>query len=103
VQLPQKRQPRRRLTVEQHEDDREIVLFQAAVECLVVLHRLPRADALFAHQQDEGRRLGDLAGKLGEPQAPARRLFGAKNILASGSLRRSAASRLCMSPKSCEL
>src|SRR5262249_38062077 len=35
----------------------------------------------------------------GSHKPPARSTFGAKKTLASGSLRRSAASRLCMSPK----
>jgi hypothetical protein len=39
----------------------------AAIECFVVLHRLPRADTLFADQQDEGCRFGDPVGKLREP------------------------------------
>jgi len=81
VQLPQKRQPRRRLTVEQHEDDGEVMLLDAAVECFVVLHRLPWADAVFAHQQDEGRRLGDLPSKLREPQAPGAQALRRKKYL----------------------
>jgi|SRR5262249_54047093 len=39
----------------------------------------------------------------GNQKPPARRLVGAKKIWALGSLRRSAASRPCMSARSCEL
>jgi hypothetical protein len=69
MQLPQERQPRRGLTIEQHEEDWEVIFLHAAVEGLVVLDYLPRPDALFANEQDEGGGLGDCAGKLGEPQS----------------------------------
>jgi hypothetical protein len=77
MQLPQERQPRRGLTIEQHEEDWEVIFLHAAVEGLVVLDYLPRPDALFANEQDEGGGLGDCAGKLGEPQA-----FGPQALLA---------------------
>ena len=67
VQLPQERQPRRGLTFEQHEHDREVLLLHAAVERLVIFHRLPRAESLLADQQDEGGGLGDFLGKFREP------------------------------------
>jgi hypothetical protein len=78
MQLPQERQPRRRLAVEQHNDHREVMLLHAAVERLVVFHYLPRADALLANQQDEDRRLGDRTRKLREPQASGPQAFRRK-------------------------
>ena len=103
VQLPQERQPRRWLTFEQHEHDREVGLLHPPVERLVVLHRLPRADALLADQQDEGCCLGDFLGKLRQPEAAGAQALGREKERASASLRRSAASNACISAKSCEL
>jgi hypothetical protein len=69
MQLPQEQQPWRGLALEQNEDHGKIVFLHTAVERLVVLDDLPRADALFANEQDKGRCLGDRAGKLRQPQA----------------------------------
>ena len=75
VQLPQKGQPRRGLTVEQYQHDREIVLLYAAVERLVVLHRLPRPDAPFRRP----------AARRPSPRRSPGRVQGATNRRPAGS------------------
>ena len=76
VQLPQEWKSRRWLTFEQQEHDREVELLHPPVERFVVLHRLPRADALLANQQDEGCCLGDFLGKLRQPEAARTQALG---------------------------
>jgi hypothetical protein len=63
VQLPQERQPRRRLAVAQDEDQRKRRLFHAAIVSFVILDRLPRTEAAFPDEQDEARCRGDLGGE----------------------------------------
>ena len=103
VQLPQERQSRRRLTVKQQEHNREVVLLHAAVERFVVLHRLPRADALLANQQDEDCCLGDFPGELRQPEAADPQALRGKENFRLRVLAPERASRVSMSPKSCEL
>jgi len=75
VQLPREWQPRRWLTFEQQEHDREVELLHPPVERIVVLHRLLRAEALLA-KQDEGCCLGDFLGKLRQPEATGTQALG---------------------------
>jgi hypothetical protein len=44
------------------------------------------ADTLFANQQDEGRGLGDLTGKLREPQASGPQAFRRRCIISANLL-----------------
>src|SRR5215471_18631452 len=90
VQLPQEWQPRRWLTFEQQEHDREVELLHPPVERIVVLHRLPRAEALLANQQGQGCCLGNFLGKLRAARSHRHAGSWARKR-ASVSLRRSAA------------
>jgi len=71
MQLPQEWQPRRLLSLEQHEDHRKTMFLYAAVERLVVVHDL-RANALSANGQDEGRRLGAISIRRRNDKQPLR-------------------------------
>ena len=86
MKLPQEWQPRRWLTFEQQEHDRKVGLLHPPVERFVVLHRLPRADALLAHQQDEGCCLGDFLGKLRQPEAAGTQALGREKATRIGVL-----------------
>jgi len=68
MQLPQEWQAGCWGTVEQHEDDREIVLLHAAVESLVIFDDLPASESIFPDQQHEGCRLGYSFSQLGQPK-----------------------------------
>jgi hypothetical protein len=86
VQLPQERQSRRGLTIEEQEHHREVLLFHAAIERFVIFHRLPWADALFADQQDEGCRFSDLPSEFRNPQAPSSQFFRREEYVCAGIL-----------------
>ena len=70
MQPPQKRQPRRRLPFKQDHNQREARRrLGPFFERFVVFKDLPITDAVRAHEEDEGVRVGNLLRKLCRPRA----------------------------------
>ena len=79
MQLAQKRQPRRGLALEHHDNERKSPLrLHPLIERLVVFGHLPFADAGFADEQDESGRVGDFLRQLRRPGAAGAQVRGSK-------------------------